>query len=168
MFIYFYRYWVGLTQNHIIAYGNQIGITWNYAHPAAASQQLSTSGKAPGPSRTGSKQPVQESLTSTVVCAFMKWVSVLLRRMKQRPLYFSLAASTRAWLTVVCSKTRVGGAVSPLPQRAEQKVWGNLALSTLGKVTSSSICSNRPVLNMPCIYIYAYIPMPKCSKWSVC
>ena len=31
---------------------------------AATSQELSKSGKAPGPSRTGSKYPVQESLTS--------------------------------------------------------------------------------------------------------
>ena len=34
------------------------------AAAATASQELSTSGKAPGPSRAGIKYPVQESLTS--------------------------------------------------------------------------------------------------------
>ena len=37
------------------------------AAATAASQELSISGKAPGPSRTGSKYPVWESLTSILV-----------------------------------------------------------------------------------------------------
>ena len=41
-----------------------LGIFRLTAAATATSQELSISGKAPGPSRTGSKYPVQESLTS--------------------------------------------------------------------------------------------------------
>ena len=41
------------------------------AAATAASQELSTSGKAPGPSRAGIKYPVRESLTSTNTCKYL-------------------------------------------------------------------------------------------------
>ena len=47
---------------------------------AAASQQLSRSGEAPGASRTGSKYPVRESLTSIyVLFPFLMFDDVLLK-----------------------------------------------------------------------------------------
>ena len=43
------------------------------AATAATSQELSISGKAPGPSRAGIKYPVQESLTSTNLMSIVVW-----------------------------------------------------------------------------------------------
>ena len=49
------------------------------ATATAASQQLSQSGKSPGPSRTGTKYPVRESLTSTKDTPGIEWPLMGLR-----------------------------------------------------------------------------------------
>ena len=59
-----------------------LGIRAGGRAAAATSQELSTSGKAPGPSRAGSKYPVRESLTSIkilILIDFLDCGSILLK-----------------------------------------------------------------------------------------
>ena len=52
---------ISLQSSKLTYFGSEFQLT---TATATASQQLCPSGKAPGASRTGSKYPVQESLTS--------------------------------------------------------------------------------------------------------